>query len=96
MTASDGLEHGRYLVSRRDKRDLPGEKHYGCSYFVLDLTHDPAAIPAIIAYANAVRLTEPALAADLDALVPDMMSRFDFRPNDEAATHPIIDQELTA
>jgi hypothetical protein len=93
---TEGLEHGRYGVTRRDGRHLPGEKHYGCSYFVLDLAHDPAAIPALIAYANAVRVTEPALAADLDALVPDLMARFDFRPNDEAATHPIIDQEQPA
>ncbi|WNM27533.1 hypothetical protein RN607_00605 [Demequina capsici] len=30
----------RYYVRRRDHRDVPGEKHHGCEYFVIDLTHD--------------------------------------------------------
>lgn len=40
----------RYVVTRRDGRDAPGQKHHGCRYFVLDLTHDPKADPLVRAY----------------------------------------------
>ena len=43
---------GKFNVTRIDGKDAPGEKHHGCDYFVLDLTHDPHAIPAILAYAD--------------------------------------------
>ncbi len=42
---------GKFTVTRNDGKDAPGEKHDGCAYFVLDLTHDPFAIPAIETYA---------------------------------------------
>lgn len=42
---------GKFQVSRTDGRDAPGEKHEGCQYFVLDLTHDPHARNAALAYA---------------------------------------------
>lgn len=58
---------GKFYVTRKDGRDRPGEKHDGCEYFVLDLTHDPHAIPAIRAYAKSCRADYPALAADLDS-----------------------------
>jgi len=40
------------------------EQH--CRYFVLDLEHDPFAVPALKAYAEACRGTHPGLAHDLD------------------------------
>ena len=40
----------RFKIQRLDGTDKPGCKHFCCSYFVLDLTHDPHAIPAIRAY----------------------------------------------
>ena len=43
----------KFEVLRTDGTDAPGEKHFGCDYFVLDLTHDPLAIPALRAYAFA-------------------------------------------
>lgn len=58
---------GKYLIWRTDQRDRPGEKHHGCRYFVLDLTHDPAAAAAIAAYVAAVARSNPQLAADLVA-----------------------------
>ncbi len=58
--------YGKFLVYRADGKDCPGQKHDGCAYFVLDLTHDPFAIPAIQAYADACREALPALAKDLD------------------------------
>ena len=59
----------KYMVARTDGRDLPGEKHEECSYFVLDLTHDPHAVPALRAYAESCRITHPQLAIDIWATV---------------------------
>ena len=58
--------YGKFVVLRRDGRSERGEKHYGCDYFVLDITHDPFAVPAIKAYAKACRTTYPVLARDLE------------------------------
>ena len=52
--ASRGL-YGKFYVKRSDGRSAPGEKHYRCEYFVLDLTHDPHAIPALKAYEASLR-----------------------------------------
>lgn len=52
----------KYDVKRVDD---PNNKHPDCEYFVLDLTHDKYAIPALIAYANACSKEFPALATDL-------------------------------
>ena len=63
-----GLFH-KFNVTRTDGTSAPGQKHHGCDYFVLDLTHDTFAIPAIKAYAKACRKEYPALAADIDRRV---------------------------
>jgi hypothetical protein len=55
----------KFDVRRTDGSDQPGGKHEGCEYFVLDVTHDPYAIPALTAYAKACEDTHPVLAADL-------------------------------
>lgn len=68
-----GLD-GKFFVARMDGRDQPGEKHEGCHYFVLDMTHDPFAIPALTAYAEACRSEYPLLAADLDRLCANPQS----------------------
>ena len=60
--------YNKFAVKRTDGKDAPGEKHEGCEYFVLDVTHDPFALPALKAYADACRATYPALARDLDML----------------------------
>lgn len=57
---------GKFDVRRKDGSSLPGGKHEDCHYFVLDLTHDPFAIPAIRAYATACRAEYPLLARDLE------------------------------
>ena len=59
-----GLFH-KFVVGRVDGSDKPGGKHYGCTYFVLDVDHDPCARPALAAYAAACESTHPTLAADL-------------------------------
>ena len=55
----------KFAVGRVDGSDKPGGKHYGCTYFVLDVDHDPCARPALAAYAAACESTHPTLAADL-------------------------------
>ena len=55
----------KFNVRRTDGSDSPGGRHDGCDYFVLDATHDPHAEAALIAYANAVEATHPALAQDM-------------------------------
>ncbi len=59
--------HRKFNVNRVDGRDRPGEKHYGCQYFVLDMMagHDPFALPALEAYAAACEEAHPELAHDL-------------------------------
>lgn len=56
---------GLYQKYRVERIDGNTEKHPDCCYFVLDLTHDPHARPAIMAYAESCRVAKPALAADL-------------------------------
>lgn len=55
----------KFVVDRYDGSGEPGGKHAGCEYFVLDLTHDPFAWPALAAYAEACEAEYPLLAADL-------------------------------
>jgi hypothetical protein len=59
--------YGKFRVERTDGSSAPGEKHAGCDYFTLDLTHDPFAAPAIAAYADACAAEYPSLARDLRA-----------------------------
>lgn len=62
--ADRGL-YRKYEVNRTDGRDGPGEKHHGCAYFVLDLDHDPHALPALVAYAKSCHTEYPELRRDL-------------------------------
>lgn len=56
----------KFMVLRADGADKKvTDKHFNCEYFVLDLTHDPAAKPALRAYADAIEATHPFLARDL-------------------------------
>ena len=66
---TDGPLIRKYDVSRTDGTDAPGHKHDGCEYFVLDLTHDPYAAPALAAYAAACLRTHPRLASNLQMVV---------------------------
>ena len=71
MTLKEAEDRGLYRkfdVRRTDGKDRIGEKHCGCCYFVLDLTHDPHAIPALRAYANSCKQTHPALSDDLKSI----------------------------
>ncbi len=59
----------KFHVERTDGRSAPGQKHDGCDYFVLDLTHDPYSVPALKRYAQACRSMFPSLATDIEARV---------------------------
>lgn len=60
---------GKFIVRRRDGTDATGGKHNGCQYFVLDITHDQHAIPALRAYSSSARNDGyKLLADDLDAM----------------------------
>ncbi len=64
----DDTKRGFYLKWRAERTDGtsgPHGKHRFCDYFVLDLAHDPYALPALGAYAGACRTTHPKLAEDL-------------------------------
>jgi hypothetical protein len=58
--------YAKFRVERTDGRSAPGQKHDGCRYFVLDLTHDPHAPAAMRAYIESCRAEYPLLAADLE------------------------------
>lgn len=57
--------YDKFSVWRKDGRSEIGEKHNRCEYFVLDLTHDPHALPAIRAYARSCGDEYTQLAVDL-------------------------------
>lgn len=59
--------YNKYNVSRTDGD--PENKHAACRYFVLDLDHDPHALPALRAYIESCEREYPALAADLAIIV---------------------------
>ena len=61
--------HEKFIVTRTDGSSEPGGKHEECSYFVLDLDHDPHAIPALAAYAESCEASHPMLARDLRAII---------------------------
>lgn len=63
--------YNKYLVERVDK----SPKHDGCEYFVLDMSCDPYAVPALYAYAHACRAEYPQLAKELIARAEALAER---------------------
>jgi len=60
----------KFRIERTDGKSAEGEKHENCEYFVLDLTHDRYAIPALVEYARQCdRDGYRELAADLGAML---------------------------
>ena len=81
MTAEEKRATGlydKYIVIRTDRSHLPGGKHYGCRYYVLDMTHDKHAAAALLACAASCEEEYPALAADLrveaDRMVRELLA----------------------
>jgi hypothetical protein len=48
----------KFEVRRTDGSDQPGGRHHGCTYFPLDLTHDPIAREVALQYALKVAVVE--------------------------------------
>ncbi len=72
MPPSDDRQRGvyeKFKVERKNGSSGPGGKHQHCFNFVLDLTHDPYAVPAIEAYAEACQMEFPKLARDIFELL---------------------------
>ena len=59
----------KFTVQRTDGSSQPSGKHAGCNYFVLDMTHDQHALPALAAYAESCADDYPQLAAELKQAV---------------------------
>ena len=55
----------KFIVTRTDHRDRPGQKHSECDYFVIDLMHDRFAEAALLEYARVCEFEYPLLAADI-------------------------------
>ncbi|MCR4341898.1 MAG: hypothetical protein NUW01_18635 [Gemmatimonadaceae bacterium] len=60
-----GLYNKFKNIERTDGQSGPGGKHEHCDYFVLDVTHDKHAGPALLAYAESCKAEYPLLAQDL-------------------------------
>lgn len=65
MSSIEQRLYHKFNVVRTDGRDQEGEKHHGCKYFVLDVTHDPHALVAVRAYADSIAAGNPIFAAIL-------------------------------
>jgi hypothetical protein len=74
----------KFYIERVDGRSAPGEKHDGCSYFVLDLTHDPHAYKAIQGYVESLREAPPYLS--YPELADDLQRWLDENTLDDAPT----------
>lgn len=69
--SKDGPIYQKFTVTRTDGSFEQGGKHYHCFQFVLDVDHDPFALPALTAYANACRKTRPELAKNVERIVSE-------------------------
>ncbi len=65
MAADRGLYNKFSKIERTDGRHLPGKKHSGCRYFVIDLDHDEFAQVVMMEYANQCQGEYPTLASDI-------------------------------
>lgn len=55
----------KFEVYRVDGSSAKGRKHFGCEYFVLDLSHDPHAAAAMTVYGQSCAKTHPVLSAQI-------------------------------
>lgn len=67
----------KFYVERTDGQSEPDGKHEGCDYFVLDLSCDPHALPALVAYRDSLkeRGEYEMLARDLGVKIEQMIAR---------------------
>jgi hypothetical protein len=74
MNTRDKGIYQKFNVTRADGRHAAGEKHEACDYFVLDLTHDRHAFPALLAYAESCKEEYPQLCEELVAKATCLLS----------------------
>lgn len=68
--SKDGPLFKKYSIMRTDAMDLiEGDKHFKCSLFVLDVSHDKYAREALAYYAHVCYKTHPQLAYALSQLL---------------------------
>lgn len=65
----------KFKVERTNGSSAPGGKHEHDQYFVLNLTTDKNAMPAIAAYAASCEAALPALATDLRAIIAGVANK---------------------
>lgn len=82
MSTETGI-YKKFYVERLDGKSNYGQKHYNCDYFVLDLIHDPYALPALEAYAEACRDKYPFLALDIFKKIQGMRSEVILNPQED-------------
>lgn len=87
--------YNKFTVERVDGQSAVGGKHHDCRYFVLDLDHDPYAMPAIKAYADHCAAKLPELARDLWAMTIEQAAlrlfRYDNPINTESKWRRALD-----
>jgi hypothetical protein len=66
MTDTEGLK-AKFRVERTDPEAQ--KRHPNCQHFVLDVDHDPHALPALKAYADSAEAEHPVLAEQLRMIV---------------------------
>ena len=87
-SAAEGVDHrGLYNKFRVERRDGKA-KHKDCTYFVLDLDHDPHAWPALDAYAEHCKAERPELAADLRRMTDPNLASLNYEPIANRVTPP--------
>jgi hypothetical protein len=62
----------KYVVQRTDGATENGRKHEHCHHFVLDVDHDPLAVPCLSLYADICGTSYPQLARDLRKLIGNL------------------------
>jgi hypothetical protein len=82
----------KFEVQRVDGQSAPGLKHDGCEYFVIDLTHDEFAGPAILAYGLACAEKYPYLSSDLVSLARNMAMEEQRKKREERGPRRIKDR----
>lgn len=62
----------KFNVSRTDGRSAPGEKYFGCDYFVVDINCDKFAAFVLAIYSRVCKEEYPLLAEDLEKTLEEM------------------------
>jgi hypothetical protein len=85
----------KYAIRRLDGSTNKGGKHNQCDYFVLDITHDPHAAPAIFSYARSAEADGyKDLAKDLYGKIQPFLKKLEDSAVSQLAEDMPVDEEL--